>query len=201
MALPAPETPQGVLDFWFGLERPGKKDDDAVRAVLGPLYERAATHKLDGWAEPPRSRLALILLLDQVPRHLYREDGRAFATDRKAQVHAQRFLDVGDWMGFHTIERMYAVLPYLHAEDAAKQARVNPVLHRLAEDLPDRPYLGGVADLYLDTIRRFGYFPHRNPLRGIPSTPEEERFLQEEWEPRRKRILPAHLTQPVAIQH
>jgi uncharacterized protein (DUF924 family) len=193
---PVPDSPQGVLEFWFALEHPGRKDDPAVRAVLGPLYERAAGHRLDGWVEPPRSRLALILLLDQVPRHLYREDARAYATDRKAQGFARRFLDVGDWLDFHSIERYYGALPFLHAEDVAKQERVNPVIHRLAEDIAGLEFMERIADLYLETIRRFGYFPHRNRLRGIPDTPEEERFLREEWEPRRKRILPERIANP-----
>lgn len=188
---PVPETPQGVLKFWFSLERPGRKDDPAVRAVLGPLYEQAAAHQLDAWAEAPRPRLALILLLDQVPRHLYREDARAYATDRKAQMLAQRFLEWQDWRDFHSIEKYYAVLPCLHAEDVAQQERVNPIIHRLAADIAGLEFMGGVADLYLDTIRRFGHFPHRNALRGVPNTPEEERFLREEWEPRRRRTAPA----------
>jgi uncharacterized protein (DUF924 family) len=190
------DSPQQVLGFWFALERPGQKDDAAVRAVLGPLYERAAAHRLDGWAEVPRSRLALILLLDQVPRHLYREDARAYATDRKAQTLAQMFIEKEDWLEFHSIERYYAVLPFLHAEDVPRQERVNPIVNGLAKELPGLAFMGRVADLYLDTIRRFGYFPHRNALRGVPSTPKEERFLAEEWEPRRKRILPESITQP-----
>ena len=198
---PVPTTPQGVLDFWFGLERPGRKDDDAIRAVLGPLYERAARHELDAWAAEPRGRLALILLLDQVPRHLYREDARAFATDRKAQVLAQRFLEIEDWLGFHSIEQYYAVVPFLHAEDVPKQERINPIIHRLAGQIEGWDYMGRVADLYLDTIRRFGYFPHRNRQRGLPVSPAEERFLKEEWGPRRRRILPAEEAEPEAVKN
>jgi uncharacterized protein (DUF924 family) len=187
---PVSGTPQAVLDFWFSLQRPGRKDDPAVRTILGPLYEQAAAHKLDAWAEQPHPRLALILLLDQVPRHMYREDARAYATDAKAQVLTRRFLERQDWMGFHSIEKYYAVLPYLHAEDAAKQERVNPLIHHLAADIAGLEFMGRVADLYLETIRRFGYFPHRNALRGITNSSEEERFLREEWEPRRRRAVP-----------
>src|SRR5689334_15860318 len=202
MTFPSPPTsPQGVLDFWFGLDKPGQKDDPAVRAVLGPLYEQAATHKLDGWGEAPRSRLALILLLDQVPRHLYREDGRAFATDRKAQGLTQRFLEREDWMGFHSIEQYYALLPFLHAEDVPKQERINPLIHRVTAEIADLEFMGRVADLYLDTIRRFGYFPHRHKLRGIPLSPREEQFLKEEWEPGRRRSLPDRLQAEEAVKN
>jgi uncharacterized protein (DUF924 family) len=183
MPLPTvPDSPQAVLGFWFALEKPGKKDDAAVRAALGPLYELAAAHRLDAWAEAPHPRLALILLLDQTPRHLYRADARAYATDLKAQVLTQRFLDAGDWADLRPIERFYALLPFLHAEDPARQERVNPLLHSLLPELPGLGFMGAVADQYRDVVRRFGRFPHRNVLRGIPSTPEEARFLKEEWE-------------------
>jgi uncharacterized protein (DUF924 family) len=189
--MPAPaETPQQVLDFWFGLDRPGFKDDPVVRAVLGDAFELAARHRLDAWAEAPRERLALILLLDQVPRHLYREDGRAYATDLKAQAVAARFFAQQDWMDFHSLEKQHAALPYLHAETVACQQAVNPIVHATAAAIERLHFMGRIADLYLETIQRFGRFPHRNAMRGIPNTPEEQRFLDEEWHPRRKRIVP-----------
>ena len=186
MARPA-GSPRQVLTFWFSLERPGKKHDAVVREVLGELYEQAATHQLDDWLKRPQDRLALILLLDQVPRHLYREDGRAFATDLKAQAAAARFFERGDWHDFSPLERYYAALPYLHAESPALQEQVNPLIHACAKAIPGLEFMEPFADLYLDTIRRFGYFPHRNALRGRPSTEEERRYLEEEWHPRRRR--------------
>ncbi len=187
MRAPA-ETPRQVLDFWFGLERPGKKDDPAVRAVLAAAYEQAARHLLDAWAEVPRDRMALILLLDQVPRHLYRADARAFATDLKAQAQARPYFERGDWMDFHSIERFYAALPYLHAENEQRQEQVNPVIHACAASLQNLSFMGRIADLYLETIRRFGTFPHRNAVRGVPNSAEEQRYLDEVWHPRRRRI-------------
>ncbi len=184
----APTRPEQVLAFWFALKGPGKKHDQAIRAALGDLYERAATHRLDPWMELPRQRLALILLLDQVPRHLYRRDGRAYATDLKAQAAASRFFDREDWGDFTPLETYHAAQPYLHAEDEAKQVRVNAVIHRCAEAIPALSFMGAMADLYLEAIRRFGYFPHRNRSRGRESTAEEQRFLEEEWYPRRRRI-------------
>ncbi len=194
-------TPQQVLDFWFALPSPGQKDDPLVRAALGEVYERAAAHKLDAWAEAPRERLALILLVDQVPRHLYREDARAYATDLKAQTLAGRFFVQQDrdrrdrlrrdWTDFAPRERFHAALPYLHAEDAAKQRLVNPVIHQCAAQIKGLEFMGRIADLYLETIERFGYFPHRNPMRGRESTAEELRFVAEVWNVRRRRDAPA----------
>lgn len=189
--MPKPaETPRQVLTFWFSLERPGKKHDAVVREVLGDLYERAATHLLDDWMRRPHDRLALILLLDQVPRHLYRQDGRAYATDLAAQAATARFFERQDWQELTPLEKFYAVLPFLHAEDAALQRRVNPVLHECAEALPELSFMGRIADLYLEIIERFGFFPHRNGMRGRVTTAEEQRFLDEVWFPRRRRVLP-----------
>jgi uncharacterized protein (DUF924 family) len=184
-------SPRQVLDFWFGLERPGEKDDPAVRAVLGETYEQAARHRLDSWAERPRERLALILLLDQAPRHLYREDARAFATDLKAQALTGRFFERGDWMDFRSLERFHSALPFLHSEVVGRQQQVNPVIHACARELPGLHFMGRMADMYLATIRRFGYFPHRNALRGVPNSPEEQSFLDEDWGPHRRRLAAA----------
>ncbi|MCH8887971.1 MAG: DUF924 domain-containing protein, partial [SAR324 cluster bacterium] len=187
---PTPPTPHSVLKFWFALERPGKKDDEAVREALGGAYELAAGHKLDGWIAAPRERLALILLLDQVPRHLYRADARAYATDLKAQGLTARFFhgegaDVGD---LSLEETYFAALPWLHAEDAALQQAVNPIMRRCAEGIPRLAFMEGNAEMYLETIRRFGRFPHRNAMRGIESTPQEARFLEEVWFPEKRRL-------------
>lgn len=184
-------SPRAVLEFWFALRRPGRGDDGKVREAMGPLYERAAAHELDGWLEAPRERLALELLLDQAPRHLYRLDARAFATDLKAQEAASFFFARRDWAEFTPREVYYAALPYLHAEDAEKQALVNPVMHECAERMPLRSFMGRLADLYRETIARFGRFPHRNGLRGLVGTPAERRFLEEEWFPRLERIRSA----------
>lgn len=179
-----------MLEFWFALESPGTQDDERVRAALGPLHERAARGELDSWAEAPRSRLALILLLDQVPRHLFRDDPRTYATDARAAALTARFLELGDWEVLSPLEQFYVCSPWLHAEDAARQERINPHYHRLAPQLPGLEFMAGIADLYLETVRRFGRFPHRNPLLGRRTTPEEQRFLDEEWHPRRRRPKP-----------
>ena len=188
-----PSTPEEVLEFWFALEKPGKKDDPLIRENLFELYEQAAGGQLKHWSQAPSQRLALVLLLDQVPRHLYRMDARAFATDLRAQRETSRFFDSGDWDAFSPMERFYAALPYLHAEDVAAQEQVNPLVHESAGQIESLSFMGRIADLYLETIRRFGYFPHRNTLRGRDDSPEEQRFLETEWHPRRKRAIPEAL--------
>ena len=177
-----------VLDFWFSLKKPGKKDDRRVRRTLGTTYQRAAEGRLEDWAETPRGRLALVLLLDQVPRHLFREQPRSYAGDEKAQGLTGRFFDQEDWEGFSPLEKYYAVMPWLHAEQRENQERVNPVIHALAREIPDLAFMGEIADLYRETIARFGRFPHRNALLGRSSSEEERKFLEEVWFPRRREI-------------
>jgi len=181
-----PPAAQAVLDFWFSLEKPGPRHDEQVRERLGGWHARALAGELDGWARAPRARLALVLLLDQVPRHIFRELPRAYAGDARAQALTARFLERADWEDFTPLERYYAAAPWLHAEDAAMQARIHPVLRALAAGHPALAVSAAVADLYLETIRRFGRFPHRNAILGRESTAEERAFLAGEWAERRR---------------
>ena len=182
-------TPQAVLDFWFSLKSPGKKDDARVQEALRPAYDHAAAGELDIWADDPRERMALTLLLDQIPRHLFRDDPRTYATDAKAQELTARFIEHGDWAGFAPLERFYCAMPWLHAEDLPRQLAINPIYHQVAPQIAGLEFMSRIADLYLETIRRFGRFPHRNSILGRDTTPEEATFVKEEWGPRRRRVI------------
>ena len=219
---PTSPSPSAVLDFWFDLERPGKKHDAMVREALGALYGQAARGALDAWAkgraegragetagdgaadggtvghrDAERQRLALILLVDQVPRHLFRGDPRMYATDHKAAGLTAMYMgenpEAEDWGDLTPLEIFYATHPWLHAEDEVRQARINPIYHRIAPALPGLEFMAAIADLYWETIRRFGRFPHRNAVLGRDTTEQEARFLTEEWNQRRRdaRTCPA----------
>ena len=179
---------QAVLDFWFSLHRPGRKHDALVEEHLGAAYRRAAEGGLASWREPPRGRLALTLLLDQVPRHLFRNRPESYANDGMARECAALFFARRDWDGFSPLELFYVAHPWLHAEDVALQEQVNPFLHDLAPQLPGLEYMAGIADFYWETIRRFGRFPPRNKILGRESSPEEKAFLLEEWSQRRRQV-------------
>ena len=133
--------------------------------------------------------MALILLLDQIPRHLFRDDPRTYATDPKAQGLTALFVERGDWSDFAPLEKFYCAMPWLHAEDTAKQEAINPVYHQVAPQIEGLEFMARIADLYLETIQRFGRFPHRNSMLDRESTPEEIRFVAEEWGPRRRRVI------------
>ena len=184
-------TAPDVLDFWFGA--PGspqrgkpraewfkKSDafDQEVRERFLPVYELAAGGKLAAWNESPHPLLALIIVCDQFPRNIFRNDARAFATDAQALAAAQRMVERGWDMRLAPIERQFAYLPFEHAEDAAMQQRSLELFERVTEDpaLADVPVW---ARKHFDVIARFGRFPHRNAILGRASTPAEIEFLKE----------------------
>ena len=182
-------APQDVLYFWFGVagspERGRRRDvwfkksdafDQEVRGRFLPLYEEAASGKLASWDDAPHPLLALIIVLDQFPRNMFRHDARAFATDALALAAAQRMVERGwDWQ-LAPIERWFAYMPYRHAEDLAMQRRGLELFERVREDptLDDVPQW---AQKHCEAIARFGRFPHRNAILGRESTPQEIEFL------------------------
>ena len=188
----APATPaeaQAVLDFWFlpagdaghGSARPQwfRKDssfDGEIRSRFGGLHAQAAGGALEGWAKAPRSMLALILVLDQFSRNLFRDDARAFAQDARALGCAEQVID-REWdLGMRPVERQFCYLPFEHSEDLADQDRAIAMFTEL-QRFPETRDLTMWAEKHRAIIRCFGRFPHRNAALGRQSTPEEIVFL------------------------
>jgi uncharacterized protein (DUF924 family) len=181
-----------VLDFWFGA--PGtaehgrtrelwftKRDatDASIRDRFGSLVEAALHGELDGWAvadtNPPRGALALILVLDQFTRNVFRDTPRAFAGDPQALALAQTLADRGDDRALTPHERWFAYLPFEHAESLALQQRSVSLFEQLARDGLAEPLDWAIR--HRDVVARFGRFPHRNAILGRASTAEEAEFL------------------------
>ena len=189
-------TPDEILSYWFGggppenldavlemIRRLGPGLDDEIRERYGELVERARRGELDSWAETPRGLLALVLVLDQFPRHIYRGTGRQYDSDTKALGLALRALDAGWHEDMHPAERSFLSMPLVHSEDVEIQRRSVELADWNAERAPE--WLDWVNEIgpsqsrkYLDVIERFGRFPHRNELLGRESTPEELEFLE-----------------------
>jgi uncharacterized protein (DUF924 family) len=174
-------TPQDVLDYWFSLDRKAwfardRDVDERIRARFLDLYERARHGDLAGWAEKPRSCLALVIVLDQFPRNMFRGEARAFGTDAAARQAARVLVDQGWDRELAPLERMFAYLPFEHSESLADQERCLALMKPLA-DYPETADLPEWAEAHLAVIRRFGRFPHRNAALGRASTPDEEAFL------------------------
>lgn len=178
--MPPAAAPHDVLDFWFSDATRkhwfARSDefDGRVREVLGPLYERAARGELDGWADDLHGALALVLLLDQVPRNLHRGSAAAFACDAAAVRHARAVVDAGLDRKLGDSERVFLYLPFEHSESMEDQDRSVALMSDFAE-----PMWRDYAVRHRDIVARFGRFPHRNVALGRESTAEELAFLEQ----------------------
>ncbi|MDB5750287.1 MAG: hypothetical protein JWP65_708 [Ramlibacter sp.] len=166
-----------VVAFWrdAGPSRWFTKDpgfDAAFRERFLALHERAASGDLDGWAETADGALALLILLDQLPRNAFRGSPRMYATDPQALRIAHAALARGLDDQVPPELRGFMVMPLMHSEDPADQALCVEKSAQLPHTLPH-------ALEHQDIIRRFGRFPHRNAVLGRTSTAPEERFIAE----------------------
>jgi uncharacterized protein (DUF924 family) len=177
------------MRFWFGgdSETLQRERDETVRARFGALTEQASRGELAQWADSPRRRLSLIILLDQFPRQIYRGEPRAFATDGEALSLSLSGLQSGADATLDVVERIFFYMPMQHAESPEVQEESVAAFLRLLADSPAalRPALQGTleyAQAHRELIQRFGRFPERNQALGRASTPEERAYLQNESE-------------------
>jgi uncharacterized protein (DUF924 family) len=180
---------RSVLDFWFGTQRThlgsprmewfrkDSKFDEEIRIRFGALHERAARGELEAWTASAESNLALVVVLDQFSRNLYRNDPRAFAQDEHARRHANLALSRGDDLAMLPVQRQFLYLPLEHSESMSDQDRCVELMRSL-EAFEETRGLTQWAEKHRDIIKRFGRFPHRNEILGRASTPEEIEFLK-----------------------
>lgn len=173
------------MRFWFGGEpsEVRQRRDETIRARFAALLERAACGELDAWADGPRRRLSLIILLDQFPRNIYRSTARAFAYDEQAlgltlsgmQCAADAALDV--------VERIFFYMPLQHSESREVQDESVAAYRRLLGEAPRelQPFFASSArsaENHRAIIEQFGRFPHRNEILARTSTPQEFEWLR-----------------------
>lgn len=193
---PSPET---VLSFWFGpLDSDGlpslqaaarwfsggESFDAEIRQRFGGRVEEALRGELREWADAPRPLLALIILLDQFPRNLFRGEARAFAGDARAYALARDAVDAGWAKQLLPAERNFLYLPFEHHESMEAQTRCCSLYAQLLAEGPaaaEARFAGSLdyAQRHRAAIERFGRFPARNAALGRESTPEEVAFLAE----------------------
>jgi uncharacterized protein (DUF924 family) len=174
---------RALLAFWF--ETPDcearwfKADagfDAALGARFGKLAARAAEGELGDWAATVEGALALVLLLDQLPRNLHRGGAMAFAADGKARAAARAAISRGFDRALPPVRRQFLYLPFEHSEDPADQEEGL----RLFASLPEGEFRDGCLDWarrHAQVIQRFGRFPHRNGALGRDSSADEAAFL------------------------
>ena len=190
-------TPKDVTTFWFrdatrspeALERRG-----AVWFGAEPAFDRecatrfaasledAARGAVDDWAGTPQGRLALVILLDQMPRNIHRGSPAAFAHDAQAAAHCIAGIESGQDRSLHPVERVFLYMPLQHAEDLGLQRRSVERFESLAAEVDDAwrdrfAENAHYARLHRDIVERFGRFPHRNRVLGRESTGEELSYL------------------------
>jgi uncharacterized protein (DUF924 family) len=170
-------TPQAVLAFWraAGKEKWFTKDpafDDDIRARFLETYQAAAAGQLADWERTVEGALALVIVLDQFPRNMFRGDPRTYAADPLALAVATRALDRGFDHEVPNAEWQFFYLPFEHSESLPDQERCC-ALFAAADDADLLKW----AQAHADIIRRFGRFPHRNAMLGRATTSEEQAFL------------------------
>jgi len=170
---------EDIIAFWeeAGPEKWFSKNeafDAEIRERFLATYEAAAAGELASWTETAHGTLALLILLDQFPRNLFRGDKRTYATDDMALAIAH--IAVGE--GYHKVFKppmsRFFILPFTHAEDLAAQER-SVALNQELDDADGLKW----ARHHRDIVARFGRFPHRNAILERTNTPEEEAFLKE----------------------
>ena len=187
-----PERARVILDDWFGpLDDNGVvaeakrhrwfTKDDAFDRYLRDTYEAdvrlALAGEYDFWAEDVRGMLALILLLDQFTRNIYRNTPEMVCGDDKAAQLAERALEHEQDKNLSPPERHFLYMPLMHAENIARQNRCVELFEQLAKDTGTMVL--DYAKRHRDIVARFGRFPHRNAILGRESTPEEVEFLKQ----------------------
>ncbi|MBX9697675.1 MAG: DUF924 domain-containing protein [Alphaproteobacteria bacterium] len=177
------ETPNSILEFWFGsASHPqfqpfwfsgGVEVDQVIQERFGSLYEGLLKNRDNGWQSDTTGALALVLLFDQFPRHLFRGTAQMFQSDVLALEIAKSQVDQERDKELPALMRSFLYLPFEHSEDLEDQRR--SIL--LFEALGNSDFLA-YAESHYRTIERFGRFPHRNALLGRASHADEVAFLQ-----------------------
>ena len=186
---PADLIANEVLAFWFGEgEEHGrkrlewfKKDatfDDEIRRRFIPAYQLAAADRLSHWKDDVRACLALIIVLDQFSRNMFRGSARAFATDAMAREATRHALAQGFDRVLKPVERQFIYLPLEHSESLIDQEHCLQLMQQLSA-FDETSDLHVWSEKHLVIIRRFDRFPHRNAALGRPSTAEEIEFLKQ----------------------
>ena len=176
--LTAPQI-DGRMDTWFG-EDP--VFDHEIEERFAPDVEDASRGVIDYWAHQPRGRLALIILLDQFRRNIYRGTAEAFAKDKVAlKLCVEGAMEKKD-KGLTPIQRVFFYMPLQHSESRKVQAKSVEVFQRLAKAVSPTyretfETVAQFAELHHDIIQQFGRFPHRNQVLGRKNTPEEDEYL------------------------
>jgi len=167
------------MDRWFGNNA---EFDEQILNEFGALTEQASAGQLDEWAKTPEGRLALIIMLDQFRRNIYRNSAEAFSHDKQALQLAIEGTMSGDHKHLSPLQRLFFFMPLQHAESLKIQEKSVGIFNALAKVVPDtltETFMTSAqfAELHRDIVAEFGRFPHRNAVLGRENTDEENDYL------------------------
>lgn len=185
-----------VLEFWFGepeslqaIKKWWKKDpefDAHIQTEFGDLLERAKAGKCEAWTETPEGKVALIVLLDQFSRNIFRDQARAFDADPQSLEISLGLIDAQEDQNLTPLKRWMAYMPLMHAEDLDMQNLCIQKFKDLIPEVSNQDEKSAIesgldfAIRHRDVILSFGRFPHRNEILSRPSNAEEQNYLSKE---------------------
>lgn len=181
-------TPESILSFWFGNEYEASEAGEAkdfwftksdttdayIREHFGNTVKAARRGECDAWEKTPHGRLALIIVLDQFPRNIYRDTPNAFSSDTQALALAQEGIMAGVDQELTGHERVFFYMPFMHSERIEDQETSVKLFDQLERE---GVWSASWAHKHKDVIDQFGRYPHRNAIVGRISTPEELEYL------------------------
>lgn len=190
-------TPEEIVDFWFGTPARTEQEllgkfrrwfvvgaalDETIRTRFGHIVQAALRGDLDSWRATNDGALALVLALDQFPRHIHRDSAAGFEGDRQARELALELVNTGRFASYTLEARVFLIAPLIHSEDAELQDLAVTLTEQVWRDAPPElqpAYAAGIEQTrkYQAIIKRFGRFPHRNSILGRTSTAAELEFL------------------------
>ena len=176
---------KNILNFWFKESLPEElfrqKDsfDNKIRERFFNDYEKAIINEYDEWQDDAKSCLALIILLDQFSRNLFRNDKKAFAQDHKCRLIVNEAIDRGDLEKLDVNEKLFFLLPLLHSEEISDHVYVNNLLNVHLKNHPQIMLIKTSWKNHTDVLKKFKRYPHRNKVLERKSTPGEIEFLNQ----------------------
>jgi len=167
------------MDIWFGEDA---HFDEQIEREFADEVEKASSGGLDHWARKPSGRLALIILLDQFRRNIYRNRPEAFALDKAALKLCVEGAMSKEDKGLTPIQRAFFYMPLQHAESSKVQQKSRAIYRRLADGVSTThketfETIAQFADLHADIVDQYGRFPHRNAILGRENTAAENEYL------------------------
>ena len=179
------ERAKAILNFWFKECTPEdhfKKSDNfdkKIRKYFKDDYQKAINHELEDWQDNANTCLALVILLDQFSRNLFRDDPQSFTYDKKTRLIVNEAIDRGDLEKLNNDEKLFLILPLIHSEDISDHIFAHKLCNSFLKSHSQINNIKKQFDYHTIPIKKFGRYPHRNKILDRNSTDEEKKFLIE----------------------